>query len=75
MSIDAQQFREEIVRPVLEHLDAADPGIDSPNAEELLMLTAATESQLGRYLRQVRGPAIGVFQVEPNGDAGSVPLP
>lgn len=35
------------------------------DAVELLMLTAAQETHLGRYLRQVRGPAMGVFQVEP----------
>lgn len=34
-------------------------------AVELLMLTAATESRLGTYLYQLRGPAIGIFQMEP----------
>lgn len=37
----------------------------SESAVELLMLTAATESNLGEYIRQVRGPALGVFQMEP----------
>lgn len=35
------------------------------NAVELLMLTAAQETHLGRYMRQVRGPAMGAFQIEP----------
>ena len=34
--------------------------------EKLLLLTAATESDMGRILRQIRGPARGIFQVEPN---------
>lgn len=37
----------------------------SPEAEELLIGTAAHESQLGRYIVQVGGPALGVFQMEP----------
>jgi hypothetical protein len=37
----------------------------SESAVELLMLTAACESKLGTYLRQVRGPAMGAFQMEP----------
>lgn len=38
----------------------------SPEAVELLMLTAAQESHCGRYLTQVGdGPARGIFQMEP----------
>ena len=37
----------------------------SPEAEELLMATCAQESALGTYRRQVGGPALGVFQMEP----------
>lgn len=40
-------------------------GLHSPEAEELLMATAANESHLGEYRRQVNGPAIGIFQEEP----------
>jgi len=39
---------------------------DSPSAVELLMLTAAQETHLGKYLKQVRGPALGIYQMEPN---------
>lgn len=35
------------------------------DAEELLMGTAAQESHLGRFLFQINGPAIGIFQCEP----------
>lgn len=64
MSINAVQFRECIVQPVLRYLEPEIPY--SKAAEELLMLTAAQESHLGTYLRQVKGPALGVYQVEPN---------
>ncbi len=60
MSIDARQFRELIVRPSLKEV-----GLWSPEAEELLMLTAAQESHLGTWIAQVNGPALGVYQMEP----------
>lgn len=62
MSFNAKQFREKI-KAVLTYLDPAIPYSDE--AVELLMLTAAQESQLGTYLKQVKGPARGVFQIEP----------
>lgn len=37
----------------------------SPQAEELLMGTAAVESALGYYIEQIKGPAKGIFQMEP----------
>jgi hypothetical protein len=38
----------------------------SPEAEELMMGTAAKESELGLYLHQLgAGPALGIWQVEP----------
>jgi len=41
-------------------------GLYSDNACELLMLTAAHESHLGHYIMQRdRGPAKGIFQMEP----------
>jgi len=36
---------------------------------ELLMLTAAQETHLGKYLFQIKGPAKGIFQIEPNTEA------
>lgn len=57
-------------RIVTETLVAMGPPYDSPSAVELLMVTAAQESQLGEYLwqhrhGQPRGPAIGPYQFEP----------
>lgn len=37
----------------------------TPTAETALIMAAAHESKMGRYLRQIGGPARGVFQVEP----------
>jgi hypothetical protein len=37
----------------------------SCDAEELLIGTAAQESHLGYYRRQIRGPARGIYQMEP----------
>lgn len=39
--------------------------LQSPAAEELLMATCAQESLMGHYRRQVDGPALGIFQMEP----------
>jgi hypothetical protein len=37
----------------------------SETAVNLLMLTAAVESNLGTYIEQIGGPARGIFQMEP----------
>lgn len=59
--INLQQFRIEVVRPTLQHCR-----LWSPAAERLMLGTAAVESGL-EYLRQIGGgPALGLYQVEPN---------
>lgn len=58
---DHKQFRECIIEPVLSKLQ-----VYSKDAEELLVFTCATESDGGRYLTQVKGPALGIYQMEPN---------
>jgi hypothetical protein len=61
--INAKQFRELVIRPAISAV-----GLWSEDAEELLMLTAATETHLGEYLRQsgMNGIAggFGVFQMQ-----------
>jgi hypothetical protein len=58
--INPVQFRELIVRPTLQSMDAW-----SEAAENLLMGTAMQESHL-TYLKQLGGgPALGVYQMEP----------
>lgn len=59
MPINKTQLRDIITR-TLKQVD-----MYSPAAVELLMLTAAQESRCGDYIRQTKGPAIGVFQMEP----------
>ena len=66
MSVHPKQFRELIVRPALAELARDFKGADSPAAEELMMLTAAQETWLGRWVKQwPNGPALGVFSMEP----------
>ena len=59
MSIEADQLRT-LIKEVLVYL-----GHYSESAVELLMLTAAVESNCGTYIEQVNGPARGIFQMEP----------
>lgn len=64
MSIKKEQVRE-LIESVLFEL-----GLNTPEAIELLMLTSAQESHLGTYIRQLgTGPALGIFQMEPNTEA------
>ncbi len=67
MSIAPNQFRK-LIREVLKNFgqQSGSKTFYSENAVELLMLTAAQETLLGKYLWQVKGPALGMFQMEPN---------
>ena len=60
MSFNKNQF-ENLIRRVLTEFDMC-----SDSAVNLLLGTAAQESHFGTYIRQVRGPAVGVFQMEPD---------
>lgn len=61
--INADQLRDLIIIPTLRYLE---PEIKySEAAVELLMMTAAHESHLGTYIAQVKGPAQGIYQMEP----------
>lgn len=58
--IDVVQFRDLVVQPALKAI-----GLYSPAAEELVLGTAIQESGL-RYIHQLgKGPALGLFQMEP----------
>lgn len=57
MNID--QLRDAVIRPTLKHLE-----LWSPAAENLVLGTALVESK-AEYLRQIRGPALGLWQMEP----------
>lgn len=56
----ASQLREFIIKPVLYDLN-----MNSEDAEELLLFTCAVESLGGTYIKQVNGPALGIYQMEP----------
>lgn len=59
--LDCSQFRSLIIEPVLSKLR-----VYSKGAEELLVFTCAAESLGGTLLQQVKGPALGIYQMEPN---------
>jgi len=59
--MNAQEFLDEILHPTLQKME-----MDSPEAEKLLLMTACHESGGFVYDRQVGGPALSYFQVEPN---------
>jgi hypothetical protein len=59
--IDPQQFR----RLVHATLTSFRPIPYTPQAETLLLMTAAHESRLGEFLWQLKGPARGAWQMEP----------
>lgn len=59
--LDCSQFRSLIIEPVLSKLQ-----LYSKDAEELLVFTCAAESLGGTLLHQIKGTALGIFQMEPN---------
>jgi hypothetical protein len=60
MAIDKKQLIEYVIKPVLVKF-----GLYSENALDLLLATCAQESNLGTYLVQQNGPALGIYQMEP----------
>ena len=69
LQLSPKLVRDKIIYPVLEALD-----FDTPQtcvqSMELLLGTAATESKMGLWLRQLGGgPALGLFQIEPETEA------
>lgn len=56
-----EQFRELIIKPALSDLQ-----LYSDNAEELLVFTCAAESHGGTWISQIKGPAVGIYQCEPD---------
>jgi len=58
--LDCEQLRTLIIKPAL-----VDLIMFSEEAVELLIFTCAVESNGGSYLKQISGPALGIFQMEP----------
>ena len=68
-AISCQQFKTLIIKPALNIMGKP---YDSPKDEKLLLITAANESHIGRWLKQgyqhvndMRGHAVGVYMMEP----------
>jgi hypothetical protein len=66
VSFNREQLREAVDK-VLTYLDPDIPY--SEEARELVLLTISTESNGGEFIRQVRGPARGIVQMEPASEA------
>ena len=58
--INLKQLREFVIEPTLKQI-----GCYSVDAVNLLLGTALQESSAGDYIRQVNGPACGIYQMEP----------
>jgi hypothetical protein len=58
--LNPNQLRELIIKPTLIDLIKY-----SEDAEELLLFTCCTETNGGTYLKQINGPALGIYQMEP----------
>lgn len=59
MSFDPHDFRGFVSHVLRESV------LHSPAAVELLLGTCAVESNFGQHRQQIRGPALGVMQIEP----------
>ena len=65
VTINPSDFRAHVIVPALEALVGAGITV-TKTAADLLMMTAAMETDLGTWLTQVAGPALGVFQEDPS---------
>ncbi len=64
--IEPSHLLQYVIRPTLATLaEVSGLPLASEAAERLLLATAAQESQCGRYLHQIGGPARGIYQIEP----------
>jgi hypothetical protein len=57
---NVQQLKELIIKPAL-----IDLIMFSEDAMQLLVFTCSVESLGGTYLKQIKGPALGIYQMEP----------
>jgi len=65
--IEMNQLKALVIVPTLERMDEAFRGASNPAAADCLCGIAAHESTIGgvTYLKQVNGPALGIYQIEP----------
>lgn len=60
--MDAKQLLELIITPTHKYMGG---NYQSDSADLLSLCTAAIESDCGYYIKQVNGPALGIWQMEP----------
>lgn len=58
--LNCNQLKEFIIKPAL-----CDLMLYSDVAMELMVFTCANESDGGKYIKQIKGPALGIYQMEP----------
>ncbi len=58
--MDIKQLRDFIIIPALQNTL-----FYSEASVNLVLLTAGCESNFGEYVRQINGPAMGIYQIEP----------
>ena len=64
--MDSQIFHDYIIFPTLEAMKKYSGfNYNTEAARELLLATAGQESHVGAYIKQVKGPALGPYQMEP----------
>lgn len=61
MAINTLQMRDLVIVPTTKYLNLC-----SDKSTNLLLGTCAQESGMGEYLKQIKGPALSPFQIEPD---------
>lgn len=64
--IKAEHLRDMVIVPTLRELAEFDRRMATQSAINLLLCTAAHESLCGHFLKQQGGPALGLYQMEPD---------
>ena len=60
--MNPQQLHDYIIKPTLKYMGG---NYYSKESAFLLLCTAAIESNCGEYIKQINGPALGIWQMEP----------
>lgn len=60
--MNPQQLHDLIIKPTLEYMGG---NYYSKESAFLILCTAAIESDCGYYIKQINGPALGIWQMEP----------
>ena len=61
--MNAQQLYDYIIKPTHEYMGG---NYESKEANFLSLCTSAIESNCGEYIKQINGPALGIWQMEPD---------